>query len=149
MKYLLPLLILFAFASCSGEKNLEEKGLKHVFRNADGSSENGLPDDDHFAEVIIKKKFLNIRRYHYEEDQSGRIVSGDILESKKNRDHYYYLVQNAHGDSKIAVCLFTGSRSDMYLDSIRVERREERGSPYFEDYIVTGDIRWKGKYRKL
>ena len=149
MKYFFLIFVLCFLAACNSEESPKNKGLKHVFRNADGSTENGLPDDDHYADVIIKKKFLNIRRYHYEENQSGPIVSGDILESKKNRDHYYYLVQNAYGDSQIAVCLYTGSRSDMYLDSIRVEHREERGSPYFEDHIVTGDIRWKGKYRKL
>ncbi len=149
MRYLFPILIISFLTACSSEETPEGKGLKHVYRYLDGRTENGLPDGDFYANIEIKNDFLEIRRYHYSEDRDANVTRGDILESKKNRDHYYYLIQNAHGDSQIAVRIYTGTRSDMYADSIVVEYREERESPIDQDLIISGDIRWKGKYRKL
>jgi len=150
MKYLVPLLIICALSGCTSDENEEGvTGLQYIYKSLDGQVLSDKSDQEFYVNITIKNKVLDVQRLSYNEDKERGVVKGKILESKRNKDHFYYLVENAYGDSKIGVRLYLTKHSSSKLDSITCEYRKSNDSVSDEDLIITGDIRWKGKYRKL
>ncbi|MDB3907846.1 hypothetical protein N9355_10280 [Crocinitomicaceae bacterium] len=149
MKFLLPILILCFLSACTEESEESATGLRYIYKSLDGQVLSKISDQEFYADITIKNNVLDVKRMSYTGDKERGIARGEILESKRHQDHFYYLIKNAFGDSKIGVRLYLSKRSSAKLDSIICEYRESNDSVTDEDLIITGDIHWKGKYRKL
>lgn len=134
---------------CVRQEESNETGLRYIYKSLNGEVLSNVSDDAFYANITIKNNVLELSRVHYTTNKLRGIEKGKILESKRNKDHYYYLIDDAHSDSKVAIRLYLSKHSSMRIDAIKCEYRESNNSIRDEDLHVTGDIRWKGKYRKL